>query len=114
MKKKLSKVLTLVFMMASAIFIMPICAKASILPEPCPTCNSNVGQYYETTDTTYVNANDVGHQRKTKYAFICIYGHGWTNYYYFNEPHYTPQNNPCVCGFVPHRNDEGTKHFILE
>lgn len=58
---------------------------------------------YETTNTTYPHADDNGHQRATEYVFICkVCEQGWSEVLYFNEPHVTPDNNPCVCGFVPH------------
>ena len=79
-------------------------AFANYIPSACPTCGQHDGTAYETTDTAYVAANDQGHLRRTKYVFICGSCHiGWEDYLYFNEPHSTPNNQPCACGFVPHQ-----------
>lgn len=47
---------------------------------------------------------------------VCLVNVLWNDYLYFSEPHYTPNNNPCPCGFVPHNSNthnlEGSWAFL--
>ena len=79
-------------------------AYAAYLPEPCPNCYNQTGEYYLVQGfTLYVHSDNYGHQRRELASYICGNCHyGWTGYAYFNEAHQVEGNNPCPCGFVPH------------
>lgn len=94
--------ITVLFFEMLFVVFKPYFAEAATLSAFCPSCGAIYSEAYETTDTVYTNSNESGHQRRTRYVFLCNKGHGWTEYIYFSEPHYTPNNNPCPCGFVPH------------
>lgn len=66
----------------------------------CPNGHFNVQRYVY--NITYPNATYHEHQCAVQCAYICNNCHvGWTDVEYYSEPHKTPNNEACVCGFVP-------------
>ena len=103
-KSPLIKLFTLCLVVLMLTCSISLHAYAAYLPERCPNCNGQTGEYYIAQGYTfYVHSDNYGHQRRELASFICGNCHyGWTGYVYFNEPHQVINNNPCPCGFVPH------------
>lgn len=103
-KSPLKKLFTLCLVVLMLTCSISLHAYAAYLPERCPNCNGQTGEYYIAQGYTfYVHSDNYGHQRRELASFICGNCHyGWTGYVYFNEPHQVIGNNPCPCGFVPH------------
>ena len=67
----------------------------------CPNGHVGFPQKY-VYNTTYPNADNYAHQRVDYCAYICdVCSAGWTGTESYSEPHSTPNNEACACGFVP-------------
>ncbi|MGN0401080.1 MAG: hypothetical protein ACI4HQ_02315 [Acetatifactor sp.] len=101
--KKITK-LSLLFLLTAFVLFEPFSLNIhayNLVGARCPNGHTYAKAYLY--GTSYPNANDYSHQRADYYVLICnVCSVGWEDVVYTTESHSTPNNQACVCGFVPH------------